>query len=132
MPRSTIPRESAPRLPHRCSTLGGSSSPQLRFPFLEGPRPVGLEQSRERAIGEDASTGLTSGAVIRLVGRVANALHGRATDGAGLLVLAVHRHLLAKRRDLLGEVAAGLVTQPRDPFAQRALRGLVQARDFFV
>ena len=61
-------------------------------------------------------------AVVGFVRRVHDALHRRAAHGAGLAVAAVHRHALAKRRDLLGKPVAGLVAQPRDPVDQRRAR----------
>src|SRR2546425_8855353 len=127
-------RESGRPSRRRHSTLGGSSSPELRFPFFERSGPVGLEEARERAIGEHAATRLAGGAVVRLVVGVADALDGRAADGAGLPVAAVHGHALLERAHLLGKLGAAvrLGAQLLDPEAYGLLRCLIQARDLSV
>src|SRR5690606_4631578 len=92
----------------RCAggNAGLSRSPgpsALALELVEGLGPALLQQARERAIGQELAAGLAAGAVVGLVLRVDDALHGRTADRAGLLVLAVHGHLRADRGDLLRE-----------------------------
>src|ERR1700761_4890215 len=63
---------------------------------VDGLGPIVLEQTRERAIREQAPAGLAARAVVRLVVSVANALHQRPTDGARLAETAMHRHFGTK------------------------------------
>ena len=71
--------------------------------LLERPRPVVLEQPRQRAIGQQLAAGLAGRTVVRFVRGVANALHRRAAHRTRLAVAAVHGHPVAKRRHLLGK-----------------------------
>src|SRR2546423_7970439 len=65
--------------------------------------PILLQQSRQRAIGEQLSVRLTARTIIGLVVGVANALHRRTADGAWLTKLSVDRHLVAECGDFCGE-----------------------------
>src|SRR5688500_3691415 len=71
--------------------------------LFEGGGPVVVEEAREAAVGQQLAPGLALAAVVGLVLAAADALHGRATYRARLPELAVHRHLLVKGRDLVGE-----------------------------
>ena len=97
--------------------------------LLERPRPVAVQQPRQRAVGEQPAAGLAARAVVGLVLGVDDALHRRAADRAGLAEAAVHRHPRAERRDLLGEAVADLGAQPLGPLAEHGARGAVQPRD---
>jgi hypothetical protein len=73
--------------------------------LLDRLRPIGVEQPRERAIGEELAAGLAARAVVALVLGVDDVLHLRATRRAGLAELAVDGHLGPKGGHLLGEFA---------------------------
>src|SRR5205807_6914741 len=51
---------------------------------------------------------------------------------AGMAVLTVDGHLVAKRRDLLRELALRLCAQTLHPLAQRRSRGIVEPHDLLV
>src|ERR1700723_3467578 len=123
IPSPSVPR-SAPERP--------GSAPLQRFELIERARPVRAEQSRQSAIGEELAPGLATRAVIRLVVGVADALHRIVTARAGFAIAAVHRHLLAKGGDFLGEAAGGLADQPVGPLPQRIQRGRVQPRPLLL
>src|SRR6185369_13125563 len=53
--------------------------------FVDRPRPVVLEQARQRPVGEQAALGLAHRAVVALVRGVDDALHRRAAGGTGQL-----------------------------------------------
>src|SRR6266545_716797 len=110
----------------------GSSCAQLGLPFLEGPRPIVLEQPRQGSVREHTAPRLAGGAVVRLVFRVADPLDGRAAHGAGASVPPVHGHPLAKRGDLFGELETYLGAQPLDPTEQGPLRRAVQPHGLLV
>src|SRR5262245_25202955 len=90
-------------------------------------RPVALQQRRQPAVGEQLAAALAHRAVVALVVRVADALHGRTADRARLAVAAVHGHALAERGDLVGETVADFLAQPRGPRAQRVAAPQQQA-----
>src|SRR5688572_23564133 len=87
------------------------------FELLERSRPILLEESRHRAVGEQTTICLTALAIVRLVVRVPNALHRCAADRTWLLESSVHSHPVAKCRHLLGEGFPGLIAEAIDPFA---------------
>src|ERR1700744_4770056 len=93
-----------------------------RFQFVERARPVGAEESGERAVGEDAAVGLAGGAVVGFVVGVADALDGRAAAWAGKIEAAVHGHLGTEGGDLLGEVFLGFGVEAVDPGFKRLAR----------
>src|SRR5690606_33807294 len=68
----------------------GRARPRLGAPcsialeLVEGLGPALLQEARERSVREELAARLALRAVVRLVVRVADALHGRAADGAGL------------------------------------------------
>ena len=115
-PRSPPPRAApcAPRAPR-----GSWASPSLS------------KRDSERS-ASSLPLGLAGGAVVRLVVGVDDALHRRAAHRARLAVLAVHRHLGAKRGDLVGEAVADLGAQPIGPPDQHLLAGRVQAGELVV
>src|SRR5690606_878229 len=92
------------------------------LPLFHRPRPIVLEQPRERTVGQQLSVRLTARAVVRLVLRVANTLDGRAARGAGLTVPPVYGHAFTKRRHLLREAALVLVAQALRPFDEGRAR----------
>src|SRR5262245_22229885 len=92
----------APRTPTTTAiyTPAGTIEPmRALLQILESLRPVRLEQSRQRAIGEQPPRGLAFRAVVAFVFRVDDALHRRAAHRTRLLVFAVHRHLVVERGD---------------------------------
>ena len=99
------------------------------FPLFERLRPIALEQTRHRPVGEELAAGLTRRAVVRLVARVDDSLHRRPASGAGLVVSPMHRHLRAKRGDFLREPVAGLASESLGPLAEGRLGGGVKSRD---
>src|SRR4030095_14805999 len=109
------------------STIGSSL-----FHFLESARPIGLEQHRERAVGEETAVGLAAGAVVRLVLGVYDALHRRAADRAGLAEAAMDGHLRPEGCDLLGQAVPGLLAQTLDPLGQCGARGREEALDLTI
>src|SRR5579872_5576132 len=86
--------------------------------LFDRARPVILEEPRERAIREHAPTGLAARAVVGLILGIADTLHGRAADRAGLAEAAVNGHLRAKRSDFLRELITRLRPQSCCPFDQ--------------
>src|SRR5258708_4426302 len=99
----------------------------VRSDVVDRLGPVVLQEPRERTVGEQPAAGLAARAIVALVLRVDDPLHGRAAHGAGLLEAAVHRHLFAKRRHLLGKAVAGLGAQQTGPLRERGARCLVEA-----
>src|SRR5688572_25147298 len=99
------------------------------FQLLGRARPVVLEQPRERTIGEQPALVLATRAVVGLVLRVDDLLHGRAAARAGLAVAAVHCHPLAERGHLLREAVAHLSPEAVRPLDERRARGLVERRE---
>ena len=89
------------------------------FPLLDRPRPVVLEQPRQRAVGEQLAARLAAGAVVRFVVGVANPLHRRAAHGARLAEATVDGHLGVKGGHLFGKAVARLLAQPVDPRCER-------------
>src|SRR6266700_1509913 len=81
-----------------------------------------LRALEERAVGENPAARLAASAIVGLVLRVHDPLHGRAARGAGLAEAAVHRHALAKGGDLLRKFAAGMLPEPLGPFDERRAR----------
>src|SRR5689334_8998337 len=111
------------------------AAPQPRSPSLQllhRPRPILFQQPRQCAVREEPPFRLTARTVVRLVVAIADALHGRATYGAGETIAAMDRHVVAERRDLLGEFVAGLGAKTSCPVEQRRASGVIEARDFFV
>src|SRR5947208_15219338 len=131
--RSTLPRaRCSPRATGEAGSLAGvlARHPrQPRFPFLQRARPVLLEQPGQRPIGEHAPAGLTRRAVVHLVFGVADPLNRRAAHRTRLAIPAVHRHLLAERRDSLGEAVPRRFAQAFDPGEQRVSGGVVESFD---
>jgi len=82
---------------------------------FNAPGPILLQQPGERSIRQHPSTGLAARAVIGLIVRITYALHRRVTDGAWQAGAAVHGHIRAKRRDVLGEGPLGMPAQPLGP-----------------
>src|ERR1700675_222031 len=102
------------------------------FHRLERPRPVALEQARERAVGEKPAARLAARAVVDLVLGVNDTLHRRAAHRAGLAIAAVHGHPLAKRGDVLGKSLDRVAGEPLRPLGERAARRLEEPRDLRV
>src|SRR6266705_989781 len=100
--------------------------------LVDRARPARLEQAREGAVGEDLAAGLTARAVVRLVLRVHDALHGRAAHRAGPAKPPVHRHALAKGGDLLRKSRACLLAQPLGPFGERHPRCIAEPPHVFL
>src|SRR5690348_18394890 len=101
---------------------GSSGAPSRRLrplQHLDAPRPVLAQEPRERTIGEQATVRLTARAVVGLVVRVADALHGRAAHGARLSIAAVHRHPFAEGGYLRRKAVARLGAEPLGPFGER-------------
>src|SRR5579872_3024712 len=104
---------------------GGAPVRHALLELLERLRPVGLEELRERAVGEELPAGLAPRAVVRLVVAADDPLDRRAARGAGLLVPQMDREALAGGRDaLVREALARLAAQARRPFLEDILRGL--------
>src|SRR6476661_5581760 len=53
--------------------------------FVDRSRPILLEEPRHRPVGQQSPVRLTSRAVVRLVVRVSNPLHGEPHTGQGSL-----------------------------------------------
>ena len=97
------------------------------FKLFEGAGPIGPQQARKAAIGEDFAAGLAGGAVVGFVVGVANALDGAAATRAGLAEAAVDRHFGAKGGDVFGEFCPGFGREPCNPKLQRRSRGVEKA-----
>src|SRR5207247_9328977 len=74
-----------------------TSSLAERLQLLQRLRPVLMQETRERTVREEAAARLTARAVVGLVVRVNDPLHGRAAVGTRLAVAAVHRHVGTER-----------------------------------
>ena len=83
--------------------------------LLDGARPVLPEQPGQRAVGQEFAPGLAAGTIVRLVGRVANALYFGAATRARLAELAVGRHFVAEGGDFPGKCVAAFLAKPIDP-----------------
>src|SRR5262249_49789718 len=90
------------------------------------PRPVLLEQPRQRAVREQAAPGLAAGTVIRLVVCVTNALHLGAAHRTGQTEAAVHAHVRPEGRDLLRKLSAAAGAPPPDPAVKLCSRRLIE------
>src|SRR5688572_28789080 len=101
------------------------------FEFFDAAWEVGLEQARERAVGQDLAAGLAARAVVRFIRGVADALDARPTDATGLAVLAVDRHLRAERGHFVWKAATDFAPEARGPLLQRLPHGGVEALEFF-
>src|SRR5580692_1254379 len=78
------------------------------FEFVEGARPVGAEQPRQAAVGEDFAACLAGGTVVGFVVGVSNTLNGRAATRAGLAEAAVDCHFRTECSDAFGKLFSGL------------------------
>ena len=112
------------RVGREATMLGGAGN------VLRNLAALGLRTRFLSVIGEDAAAGLALRAVVRLVLRVDDALHGRAAVGAGLVVPAVHGHVGPERGDLVGPPVARLLDQLVSPLSQGRNRCLEQALHF--
>src|SRR5687767_8124622 len=92
-----VPRSGTCARNHASRGLAALAALQL----LEGPRPVLLEQPRQRPIGEQPTPGLARRAVVRFVGSIDNPLNRPAAIRTGVAVAAVHRHAVVKGGDFL-------------------------------
>src|SRR4029077_20699707 len=68
----------------RPGAIRGQSSGESFLHLVEASRPVFLEQPGEAPIGQQPTTGLASGTVVRLVVRVSDPLYRRTADRAWL------------------------------------------------
>ena len=104
--------------------LQASFGPDL-LKLFQRPRPILLQETRQRSVCQQPSSGLAPGAVVALVGRVTDPLNASAALGARLPVPPVHRHARTKRGDLLGEIVPGLLAEPAAPVLKHlAHRGM--------
>ena len=90
-------RVSAGKWPRRCLQL------------LDRARPVGTQQTRQTAVGQDPPARLAAWAVVGLVFRVSDALDRGAAGRAGLPEAAMDRHPGPKRGDPLRKGRCGVV-----------------------
>src|SRR5262249_36144807 len=111
----------------RAQRWGSWAAPTL-LEGVDGTGPVVVEQTRQRAVGEQLPTGLTARAVVGLVLGVHDPLHRRATGRTRLAIATVHRHPGPERGHTLGKVAARLRADTVDPFAKHRTRGGVEPR----
>src|SRR5439155_507907 len=120
-----------PRFPNRYSAISGlfAQATALLFQLFQRSRPVILEQTAERAVGQQLTPGLALRAVVRLILGVDDALHGGPAQRAWLPVAAVYRHPFTERGHFLGKAVAGLAPQPVGPVDKRFLGGVHQPLD---
>src|SRR5581483_10513431 len=102
------------------------------FEFVERFWPIALEQSRQAAIGEKLSTGLTARAIVRFVIGIADALHGLPATRTGLPEASVYGHLFPKRRHTLREMIGRSGPKTIDPRPQRRLRRFKETNPLFI
>src|SRR5215472_3060743 len=107
---------------------GGAGFLQL----LQAPRPVLLEEPRERAIGQEPSAGLAGGTVVRLVVGVDDALDRRAAVRTRLPVATVDGHPLPEGGHLLRKSGAGLLAKPVGPGPENGAGRLVESPDLVL
>src|SRR5205807_7511794 len=90
---------------------------QTLLPFIERARPILLQEPGQRPVREHPPTGLTGGAVVHFVFRVADALYRRSANRTRLAKPAVDGHAVAKSRHSFRESIPRLGAQalhPRD------------------
>jgi len=110
-----------PRCAAACGRQGGQarddrvSAALEAFELFEGAGPVGTEETRECAIGEDSSGGLAPCAVVCFVFGVAYAQNPFAAPGAGLAVATMNCHAFTKGCDFFGEAGACFGAHAVDP-----------------
>src|SRR5713226_1140431 len=89
------------------------------FEFFEGAGPIFAEKAGEGAVGEELSSGLAGGAIVGLVGGVANALDSGVAARTRLLVAAVDGHAFAKGGHVFGEFIACFRAEAVKPANER-------------
>ena len=102
------------------------------FQLLERAGPVLAQQARQRPVGQQAAARLTRDAVVRLVRRIRNSLHRRATDRTWLAVSAMNGHAFPEGRHLLREFTSCFLLQPIDPRGENQPGGIEEPRRFLV
>src|SRR5438552_1752209 len=108
-------------LPHTVRTRAAPGSEH--FEFIRSLGPVFTQEPRQRTVGQQSPAGLARGAVVRLIGGVADALDFRAATRAELFIAAVNRHALPERGDSFGKALSGLLAKTRDPSHESGARG---------
>src|SRR5438067_73596 len=127
-------RSSADPVPHRPPTemlTTSDASTSAPRQFVDRLRPILFEQARQRAVGEQLTVGLAARTIVGLVVGVADALDGRAADGARFSKFSVHGHLIAERGDLRREIAGRFRSQTIGPFDEHYTRRVEQASNLF-
>ena len=76
---------------------------EQRLQFLQGARPILLQEAGKGAVGQQAAAGLAGGAVVGLVAGVADALDFCAAARTRLIIAAMHCHLGPECGDVLRE-----------------------------
>src|SRR5262245_7877717 len=74
----------------------GTEGWMLLLPVLDGPGPILSQEPAQRAVRQHFASGLAAWAVVDLVFCIADALHQRLADGAGLPETPVHGHARPK------------------------------------
>src|SRR5258708_28807624 len=111
--------------------LRATSTLLALFHFFQSARPVFAEQTAECAVGQQVASGLAAHAVIRLIGRVANALDFRAATRTGFAIASVDGHAFVKRSDFFRKFTACFGAEILGPFGECFARGQQQTVDFF-
>src|SRR5487761_172288 len=105
------------------------SSPLARFHLVQGARPILMQKARERAVGEQAASGLAPRTIVSLVVRMPNPLNRGAASRTRQSIAAMHRHLGSKRGHLFRERTSGFRAQAIGPFDERGAGGVVKPRE---
>src|SRR4029079_10409145 len=119
----------------RSGTQGSPNSIVRRtplLPFFNGPRPIVLEQPRQRAIGEQLAAGLATWAVVALVFSMHDPLDRRAANGARLSKTPVNCHFRTKCSHLLWKLFGCLGGQSLGPATQHVPNSVVECRDLLI
>src|SRR5205085_859590 len=127
-------RSSADPVPHRPPTemlTTSEASTSAPRQFVDRLRPILFEQARQRAVDEQLTVGLAARTIVGLVVGVADALDGRAADGARFSKFSVHGHLIAERGDLRREIAGRLRSQTIGAFDEHSARRVEKASNLF-
>jgi hypothetical protein len=86
--------------------------------------------NRHRAVGEEFSTGLAHGAVVRFIRGVTDALDLGSATRARLFVATVNGHAFAKGGNVFGESSSCFRAEARGPTRKRSAGGLEKAMYF--
>jgi hypothetical protein len=101
------------------------------FEFIKRFRPIFAQQSGQGTVGEKFAPGLAGGAVIGLIGRIADALNLSAAARTRLLVLAMYGHLRAESGYFFWKFCPRILLQDFSPTGEFCFRSVEQVFNLF-